>query len=80
MPLSFQSSFVPATIYLKELINISFGMLSWETSLFFQWGSCTRWLVGYEFPDQGLKPGPGSESTEPQILNRLGIPGKRVLR
>lgn len=35
MPLNFQSSFVPATICLRELINISFWMLSWETSLFF---------------------------------------------
>ena len=42
--------------------------------LFFFFFGQAMWLTGSQFPDQGLNPGPSSESTESQPLDRQGIP------
>ena len=39
---------------------------------------CALWLAGTQFPDQGVNPGPSSESPQSQPWDRQGIPRHRA--
>ena len=45
---------------------------------FFSFG-CATWLVGFQFLDQGLNPGHGSESPESYSLGHQGTPSPSIL-
>ena len=46
-------------------------------ALHFSFG-CALWLAGPQFPDQGVNPGPSSESPQSQPWDRQGIPRHRA--
>ena len=52
------------TLHMLVPVSPVISYSSFESTLLFFFFGCTTQLAGSQFPDQGLNPGPGSESSE----------------